>query len=209
MEIQYKGANCVLIQSGKNRLLSDANLDENKIPISFSKTDVLLSSQKNLQVSDENLFQIIDPGEYEVAGFAIVGIPIRSHTDELGQKSAVLYRVTASNISVCITGHIHPDISDEDLEEIGMVDVLIIPVGGHGFTLDAVGAVSVARKISPKIIIPTHYDQKGTTYSVPQDPIEPFIKEMGLQYETMDKLKIKNSLLLPESTQVIELKKVV
>ena len=209
MEIQYKGANCVLIQSGKNRLFSDANLNENKIPISFSKTDVLLSSQKNLRVSDENLFQIIDPGEYEASGFAIIGIPIRSHTDELGQKSAVLYRVTANNISACITGHIHPEISDEDLEEIGMVDVLIIPVGGHGFTLDAVGAVSVARKISPKIIIPTHYDQKGLTYPVPQDPIELFIKEMGLQSETMDKLKIKNSLLLPESTQVIELKKVV
>lgn len=209
MEIQYMGANCVEIHSGKNSLFTDANLAAYKVPLSPSKADVILASQKEYQLDNEKLFQISDPGEYEIAGFAIVGVSVRSHTDEKGRKSAVLYRIMSNNVSVCVTGHMHPEISDEDLETIGMVDVLVIPVGGHGFTLDAIGAASLARKISPKIIIPTHYEQKGVSYPVPQDPVELFVKEMGLQHEVMDRLKIKNNLPLPENTQIVELNKLI
>jgi L-ascorbate metabolism protein UlaG (beta-lactamase superfamily) len=75
-----------------------------------------------------------------------------------------------------------------------MIDILIVPVGGNGYTLDAIGAEKVIKKIDPKVVIPTHYEDKAVKYEVPQAPIDEFFKQIAVTPEKIDKLKIKNDI---------------
>jgi L-ascorbate metabolism protein UlaG (beta-lactamase superfamily) len=106
-------------------------------------------------------------------------------------KRATMYVISADDIKVAVVGHIYPDLTDEQLEALGVVDVLVVPVGGYGYTLDAAGAVDVIRKIDPKVVIPTHYADSAVTYPVPQAELDVFIKELGAAVETSSKLKLK------------------
>jgi L-ascorbate metabolism protein UlaG (beta-lactamase superfamily) len=125
--------------------------------------------------------------------------------DPEGKKSTA-YRIELGGLRLAVLGHILSPISDDDLENLGVIDIVIIPVGGGGYTLDARDAAAVARQIGPKIVIPTHYEDGAVKYEVPQEPVELFIKEMGGLYEKADSLKLKNG-SLPEALTVFELKR--
>jgi L-ascorbate metabolism protein UlaG (beta-lactamase superfamily) len=82
---------------------------------------------------------------------------------------------------------------------------LIIPVGGNGYTLDAVGAAQLIKKIEPKVVIPTHFSDKKINYEVPQAEIELFLKEMAVsEPEKVSVLKIKET-DLGDKTRVVVL----
>lgn len=106
-------------------------------------------------------------------------------------KRATMYSIVADDIAVAVVGHVHPDISEAQLEDLGVVDVLIVPVGGNGYTLDATGAVELVRKIDPKIVIPTHFADPAINYPVPQSELGIFIKELGATVEVSNRLKLK------------------
>jgi Zn-dependent hydrolase of the beta-lactamase fold-like protein len=91
------------------------------------------------------------------------------------------------------------------MEGIGVVDVLLLPVGGGGYTLDATSASSLVRNIEPKVVIPVHYAEAGISYEVPQDTLDVFIKELGAPVEQLPKLKIKSASSLPQTLTVMEL----
>ena len=78
-----------------------------------------------------------------------------------------------------------------------MIDILIVPVGGGGYTLDATSAVSIVRAIDPKVVIPVHYRDVALQYEVPQDEVETFIKELGAPVDNVTKFKVKNDSSLP------------
>jgi L-ascorbate metabolism protein UlaG (beta-lactamase superfamily) len=106
-----------------------------------------------------------------------------------------------------VLGHIYPELSDDQLEAIGMVDVLFTPVGGHGYTLDAVGALRLTRVIDPKLVIPTHYEDKALKYEVPQTSLAQAVTELSMEpKEKLDKLKVKST-DLGEVTQLVVLQK--
>ena len=193
MDIEYKGANCVLITTKKETFVIDPKLSDVGLKDQGQRAAVQLLTQPQFGAphSDETI--VIDgPGEYEVHDVSIKGIPAQAHLDPKGSSyRATMYRLEIADISVVVIGHVHPDLSDDQLEALGIVDVVIIPVGGNGYTLDATGAVQVIKKIEPKIIIPTHYAEAGINYPVPQADIETFVKDLGAVHETSSKLKLK------------------
>ena len=87
--------------------------------------------------------------------------------------------------------------SEDQLESIGVVDIIVIPVGGNGYTLDATAAAHLVRQIDAKVVIPVHYADSGLKYEVPQDDFEVFHKELGGEVESVDKLKVKTVGTLP------------
>ncbi len=92
---------------------------------------------------------------------------------------------------VLITGHVDPEPTDAQLESIGMIDLMIVPVGGNGYTLDGVGALKLIRKVEPKMVIPTHYES-NLNYEMPQQPLETALKALAMEpKETVSKLKLK------------------
>jgi L-ascorbate metabolism protein UlaG (beta-lactamase superfamily) len=193
MDIEYKGGNCVVFTVKKNTIFVDPKLSDLNLKDQGANATVQLATQPQFEAPHgEDTLVINGPGEYEVANISIRGVAARAHMDasEDGKK-ATMYSLAAEDISVAIVGHVHPDVDEDQLEEIGVIDVLVVPVGGGGYTLDATGAVELIRKINPKIVIPTHYADSATTYPVPQADLDLFVKELGATVETSSKLKLK------------------
>jgi L-ascorbate metabolism protein UlaG (beta-lactamase superfamily) len=192
MELQYYGGNCLKITTKKAVLVVDDNLKSLGVKPISKLDNVSLVTNPILIKAEPTGFVIDSPGEYEMLDVVIKGIGVRSHMDEVGKANAVVYRVTAGDTTIAIAGHIHPDLTDDELEAIGLVDVLVVPVGGNGYTLDAVGALQVIKKIEPKVIIPVHYDDKSLKYEVPQQSLDEALKALGMEpFEKVDKFKLK------------------
>jgi L-ascorbate metabolism protein UlaG (beta-lactamase superfamily) len=87
----------------------------------------------------------------------------------------------------------------EQIEEIGNVDVLLLPVGGVS-TLNAPMAAEVVRQLEPKAVVPMHYKTEAISWEM--EPVDKFLKEIGVkQIEPQAKLSFTGS-GLPASTQV-------
>ncbi len=118
-------------------------------------------------------------------------------------KSVTMYKLITSELSILICGHILGDFSASQLEKIGTVDILFVPVGNHGYTLDPQGALKLIKDLEPKIVVPTHYKQSGIKYPVEQLSLEEALKELGMEAkEPISKLKIKPA-ELTDVTQLV------
>lgn len=207
MELQYFGANCVRITTKKAQLVVDDNLVELALKSATKAGDIALFTGEHKPAPSEVQIVLDMPGEYEVSDIVVAAIAARGHMDEEGKQTATMFRLQVNDIRVLITGHIYPELSDEQLEAIGMVDVMIVPVGGNGYTLDGIGALKVIKKIEPKVIVPTHYADSKIKYEVPQADLSEALKNMSMEiHETVPKLKLKSS-ELPENLQVITLER--
>ncbi len=197
MELQYYGANCFRLTYKKASVVYDDNLASLGAKSVAKKEDLVVYSQRILVDPDHTknaAFMIDGPGEYEIGDVSIIGVSARSHMDaETAHKTATIYKLVVEDMVVVLLGHIYPELSDAQLEVLGMVDVLVVPVGGNGYTLDSVGAVQMIRKIEPKIVIPSHYEMKGVNYPVPQQSLDEFVKAIALDPEKTSKLKLKKS----------------
>lgn len=206
MDIQYFGGNCIRLSTKKASIVVDDTLSElSAKPITKPGDIALFTGPHGLPKSDVKI-SIDQPGEYEVSDISIQGIAAKAHMDEDG-KNATIYRIVADDIRVAVVGHAYPELNSSQLEALNTIDVLCIPVGGNGYTLDPIGALKLIKEIEPKIIIPTHYDDKALTYPVPQQTLEDAIKGLSMEpQETVPKLKIKAG-DVGETTQLVILER--
>lgn len=209
MDIEYKGANCVSISVKKSTIFTDPKLSGQGLKDQGANATVQLLTQTQFEAPHgDNTVVIAGPGEFEVQNISIRGVAARAHTDAGEQDStATMYSITAADITIVVVGHVFPSLNEQQLEALGVADVLIVPVGGNGYTLDATGAVDLIRKIDPKVVVPTHYADKTTNYEVPQAELEQFIKELGATVELTSKLKLKAG-ALNETLTVYQLNRV-
>jgi L-ascorbate metabolism protein UlaG (beta-lactamase superfamily) len=207
MDIQFYGANCLIFSTKGVRVVVDDNLEDLGAKSVTKPGDIVLFTGAHGAPKVETKLTVDGPGEYEVSDVSIYGIPARSHMDEEGKKSSTMYKVLTKDLSIFIPGHIYPQLSDDQLEAIGIVDVMCLPVGGNGYTLDPVGALKIIKAIEPKLIVPTHYASKGLNYPVPQQDLQHVLQEISMEpKETTTKLKLK-SVDLPDITQLIVLER--
>jgi len=156
----------------------------------------------NLEGLNPEAFVIKNPGEYEKGGVAVCGI--LSYHDKSGGKERglnTIYVIKTEDMILCHLGDLGQDkLTDEQVEAIGDVDILMIPVGGT-YTIDHKEAVAVIGQIEPKIILPMHYKFPGLTSDLAG--VDKFVKELGLSPEKMDKLKMVKKNLPTEETKLI------
>lgn len=207
MDIQFYGANCVVITTKQVRLVFDDNLSELGAKAVTKDGDVSLFTVPHPEQVKGAKMTIDMAGEYEVSGVNVRGIQARAHMDGEQERSATMYKVTAGDVKVLVIGHIYPKLSDSKLEDIGLVDVLLVPVGGTGYTMDPTGALQVVKAIEPKVFVPTHYADKDLKYEVPQQSLEEAIKDFGIEpKETTKKLQFKPS-EATDTTQLVIIEK--
>ncbi|NTU84471.1 MAG: MBL fold metallo-hydrolase [Chloroflexales bacterium] len=159
----------------------------------------------------EKLFVIDGPGEYEISGILITGV--RTYHDkakgaELGTNTA--YVIHLDDVVFCHLGDLGHELSQAQLEAIGNVDVLFVPVGG-GETIGPAEAINVISQIEPRVVIPMHYATAQLSFEQPLGTLERFTHEMGLKdVVAEDKLSLTASNLPPESeeTRVVVLRAV-
>lgn len=189
MDLQFYGANCFVLTFKGTRVVVDDNLAELGAKSVLKADDIaLFTGQPH---TGGGRLTLDSPGEYEVSDISITGIAARRHTDETG-LNATMFKLAAGELSVLFTGHIYPELSDDELEAIGLVDLMVVPVGGNGYTVDPIGALKLIKAIEPKLVIPSHYADKSLNYPVPQQELAVALKELAMDAkETVIKLKLK------------------
>ncbi len=143
---------------------------------------------------------VTGPGEYEISGVLVIGIAT-FHDGEGGRKRGknTAYLMEIDEISVCHLGDLGHVLTAEQVEEMENVDVLLLPVGGVS-TINASIAAEVVRQLEPKVVIPMHYKTQALNWEL--EPVEKFLKEMGVkQVDSQPRLSFTKP-SLPDSTQV-------
>ena len=205
-DIEYKGGNGVILASKKATVIVDPKLSLVGLKDIKTKDEIELATEERFSVENSDARIIIDrPGEYEVGDFTIRGVAATRHIDTPDQEMlSTIYRLECGDVSLGVIGNVNPNLTDDQLETLGVLDVLVIPVGGGGYTLDATSAAALVRQIEPKAVIPVHYADAGLRYEVPQESLDVFVKELGAPVEQTSKWKIKSSATLPQVLTVIE-----
>lgn len=207
MEAQFHGANCLVISGRQTRVVVDDNLFDLGAKSLAKEGDIVLFTGPHQDRELSAKIVVDQPGEYEVSGISIYGIAVRAHIDGEDKKSNTMYKLVLEDVSVLIVGHAFPELSDDQLEAIGMIDVMFVPVGGNGYTLDGVGALKLIKKVEPKLVVPTHYEDPKLNYPVPQQPLDQALKALAMEpKETVSKLRLKAS-DLADLTQLIVLER--
>ena len=209
-DIEYKGANAVVFTTKNTKVVFDPRVSL------AGGTDV--SVKDDVEVTTEDRFAVekttpklwfSGPGEYELGDVSLIGMPSKRHidTEEQGMQSTI-YKMTIGDIKIAIIGNVAPALNDDQLESLGVIDIVVIPVGGGGYTLDASDAATMVRQIEPKMVVPVHYADPSLNYEVPQEELEVFVKELGAGIiEAGPKHKVKGSSAIPEQLSIVKISK--
>jgi Predicted Zn-dependent hydrolases of the beta-lactamase fold len=98
----------------------------------------------------------------------------------------IIHIIETNNIRVCHLGDLGHLLAEKQVEEIGKIDVLLIPVGGV-FTIDYKEAIDVVNKLKPNTVIPMHYrtDKWGSDKGI--DDVGTFITNIkGYKIQKLD-----------------------
>lgn len=204
MDFSYKGGNCIVITIKKEIFVVDGGVHAIGLKDVVKKDAIYLATQKEFAPKDPSGMVFDGPGDYEVRGVSIKGVAAPRMIDHNDDKKSTIFHIIAEGLSVVVLGHVRTPLSEEELEAIGVTDIAIIPVGGNGYTLDSHQATSVVAQLEPKVVIPTHYADSAITYEVPQNNLEEFIKELGVEHETTSQYKVKGA-SVPVKQTIMEL----
>ena len=204
--ITWFGQSCFRIEAKEGSILTDPFSKDIGLKPPRIKDDIITVSHQhfdhnNVGEANPEAFIIQNPGEYEKQGIAVRGIA-SFHDNKQGVERGpnTIYVFKAEDMTVAHLGDLGHVLTDAQIEAVGDVDMVLIPVGGT-YTIDAKTAAQVIGQIEPKIIVPMHYKVPGL--NVDLDGPEKFIKEMGLTPEKTDKFKITKKLLPAEEMKLV------
>ena len=156
------------------------------------------------QVVRDGAYEIRGPGEYEVAGVSVIGVPTY-HDSEKGARHGrnTVYLIEIDDVRICHLGDLGHKLEDAEAEAVASPDVLLVPVGGQS-ALNAAQAAEVVRQLEPRYVVPMHYSIPGLKLQL--DPIDRFLKEMGVaSSEPQPKLSVQKSSVTEYETKVVVL----
>jgi L-ascorbate metabolism protein UlaG (beta-lactamase superfamily) len=147
-------------------------------------------------------WQITGPGEYEIGGVFLTGVPTGKQEKENNGRN-MMYVFDYDGVTVAHLGDLKAVLNRKEVDALGRVDVLLVPVGG-GKGLTPAKAAEVVNLIEPGIVIPMQY--KTSASKVELGALSGFLKQMGIsdKPEAQDSLKV-SSRDIPEETQVVVL----
>lgn len=217
MQIEWLGQACIKIQTkpgpnGEVTVIFDP-YEPAKVGLKLPKltSDIVAITHDHFDHNytagiTGDYFLIEGPGEYEVKQTFIYGIPgFHDNTGGSQRGSITMYVLESEGMLLAHLGDLgQTELTDEQIEQLEGVDILIIPVGGV-YTIDAKQAVNIISQIEPRIVIPIHYAIPGLKIKL--DPLDKFLKIMGVKSsEVIDKYKITKKDLPSEETKVVVLK---
>jgi len=137
-------------------------------------------------------YEIRGPGEYEVAGVSVIGVPTFHDAEKVARHGRnTVYLIEIDDVRVCHLGDLGHRLDDAEAEAIASPDVLLVPVGGHT-AINAAQAAEVVRQLEPRFVVPMHYAIPGLKLQL--DPLDRFLKEMAVtSAEPQPKLSVQAS----------------
>ncbi|MBI2862994.1 MAG: MBL fold metallo-hydrolase [Chloroflexi bacterium] len=208
MEITWIGHACFKLRGKEATLITDPYDKSVGYNLGRQTADIVTVSHEH---ADHNFREgiggspkVVDgPGEYDIAGVLITGIST-FHDTEGGKKRGknTVYLIEMEDLTICHLGDLGHVPTAEQVELLSSVQILLVPVGGRA-TIDASAAVETISLIQPKIVIPMHYKTEALKYDF--EPVDKFLKEMGLtEVHPQPKLSVSKT-NIPENAQVVVL----
>jgi len=210
MQITWYGHSCFRLRSRKGTVVTDPYGNGLGYDLPRLRADIVTVSHKhpdhdNVKAVKGKPMIINGPGEYEIKGIFVIGIPTSQGDGQGGPKSRnTMYLFNLGGVTVCHLGDLVRVPTQWEVEELSDVDVLLIPVGG-GNAIGAAKASEVISLLEPKVVIPMHYGTEAVK-GLKLQPVDHFLKEMGIkEIAPQDTVKLTKG-GLPSETQVIVMK---
>lgn len=207
MEITWFGHSCFRVRSREATILLDppgpewgslGRLQADIVTVSHPHT-----GHSNVAAVSGSPYIINGPGEYELKDVLILGIGTHHDAAKGEQRGKnTVFIMEMEDLTVCHLGDLGHVPSASQVEDVGEVDVLLIPVGGVT-TLNAARAVETINLIEPRIVIPMHYRDERRRADL--DPLDRFLKEVGItEAQPQQRLNVTRT-SLPQDRQVVVL----
>ena len=201
MELTFVGLSCVRLRGRDVEVVIDP------IPPGASSRpprvnpDIVVRTEGTVDLSllrpgEGRAQEVSGPGEYELRGVSVFGVA----ADTL----ITIMRVEVDDVRVCALGRLRRQLAEHEIDALGHVDVLAVPVGG-GDSLEAQAAARLVNALEPAIVVPVRYAVAGLEGEY--DSVDKFAKEMGLAegWAPQPKLNLTGSLPTSEETRVVVL----
>lgn len=206
MEITWYGQSCFRLRSRGLSVVTDPYNPTTGLKLPrLTATIVTVShdheDHNNVSAVRGSPFVISGPGEYEIEGIFVIGVATW-HDDkggrELGRNTA--YLIEFEDLTICHLGDLGHVLSQEQVEQLGDIDVLLVPVGGRS-TITGTRAAEVVGLLEPKIVVPMHYKVPGLKAQI--ETANRFLKELGVEGpEHVDTLTVTAG-ATPDETRVV------
>ena len=216
MTITYHGHSCFKIKGKRGTVVTDPyedyvgfslpSLSADIVTVSHKHPDHNAASKVNGTARRQKPFIIDAAGEYEVGGISVFGVPsFHDATQGAERGPNTIFTILVDDLRVCHLGDLGHALTDEMIEAIGEIDVLLVPVGGV-YTIDPVMAVKTIRSLEPSIVVPMHFKTELHKQDLfgEMKTLEDFLKEYGVEVKPIEKIEV-DELSLPEETEVIVL----
>lgn len=207
MDITWYGHSCFRItERNWITVVTDPFSEQIGLPAPRLKGDVVTISHhepghNNIEAVKGNPRIIEGAGEYEIGGLFVMGIPMHFVEGDMARPN-IAYLFEYDNLTVLHLGDLAHVPDQSTIESLGEVNVLLLPVGG-GNSLRASQAAEVVALVEPHFIVPMHYALPGLRVEL--DPLDKFLKEMGVgKVQEAETLKVTTG-ELPEQPQVVVL----
>lgn len=200
MEITYLGLSCIRLRGHDVQVLVDP--PATTLPgLGRTPPDIIVRTEGEtvselLRPRPGQPQEVSGPGEFEVRGVTVHGLPAGAVT---------IMRIVIDEICVAALGRLDRQLTEDEVDELGRVDVLAVPVGGVD-ALSAVAATQVVNAIAPAIVIPVRYRSGGVAGTGDYDPLDRFAKEMELTdgaLPAQPKLSLTGIMGAAEETRVV------
>lgn len=209
MDVTWLGHGCFRLRGRSAAVVTDPYPPAVGLKLSRMDAEVVTVSHDHenhsyMQVVREGAYEIRGPGEYEIAGVSVIGIPTYHDADK-GAKHGrnTVYLIEIDDVRVCHLGDLGHKLDDTEAEAVASPDVLLVPVGGEP-AMNGAQAAEVVRQLEPRYVIPMHYAIPGLKLKL--EPIDRFLKEMGVaSAEPQPKLAVQKSSVTEYETKVIVL----
>lgn len=212
MEIKYLGHSSFQLKNKLATVITDP-YESKMVGLRFPKQDADVVTISHAHADHNQADQVTNnplviniPGEYEKNGVRITGFKSYHDKKEGAEKGVnILFKIEMDGVNILHCGDLAHKLSDELLEEIDNIDVLMLPVGG-GFSLNPQEAADLVKDVEPSFVIPMHYDHIAINKEVfaSLSPVSEFLHKMGLgEVEPMKKLTLKKEDVEAEGTKVV------
>jgi L-ascorbate metabolism protein UlaG (beta-lactamase superfamily) len=209
MEIIWYGHACFRLKDNKSTVITDPYDKSLGLALPRPKADIVTISHSAPHhghlTGVKGDFKVVNgPGEYEIGGTFVTGIqmtpPANSRKNGNDQLQNNVFVIYLDDLAICHLGDLNHVPHQNQVEDMGNIDVLLVPVGGQK-ALNAAQAAEVISLIEPYIVIPMHYALPGLSLKL--DPVSKFLKEMGVtKADAVGSLRLTRS-SLPEETQIV------
>lgn len=197
MELTYHGHSCIRLRGKEITVVIDP--PQTALPgLAKGTVGIIVRTEgmtdpATLRPREGELQEVAGPGEFEIGGVGILG---------LAAGETTVMRIALDDVRVVAAGRLRRQLTEDEIDSLGHVDVLVIPVGG-GDALGAIEAAKLVNAVEPGIVVPARY---GAGDGGEYEPVGKFAKEMGLAegaWEPQPRLVLTGSSGESDETRVV------